>query len=385
MAASLADVLVLMHGADLRFGSVRMVVREWHHHERLERAWRRDEDETSLSSATVTIYGPGGPGEPAPEDSTGRTRVWWLKPDHVRLEHDDGEGGTRVEVAAGRRWWSWAPEWGATSNEEDPEVGSGAQQPPFPQLLRPELLVSALRLELVGAGLQAGRRAIAVRGRPRRRGEHLDALTPLPQGADTHDLMVDAETGIVLRVASEIDGEPFAIAEVEEIAFDEPFGPKTFALELPPGEAFHPIRGPAPVDVTLDEAARRAPFTVLAPPRIPRGAEVRVSLVEASERPPLATQVHIAYHVARGGFAVQFTQAAVEDAEERGLVEDGELVERGGRAVRVRQMGDQRQLEAEHLGTHVLMLSESMPTDLLIDLMLSLEPAPAEPPELVSP
>ena len=30
-----------MHGADRGFGSVRMVVREWSHYERLQRAWTR--------------------------------------------------------------------------------------------------------------------------------------------------------------------------------------------------------------------------------------------------------------------------------------------------------------------------------------------------------
>ena len=384
MAASLADVLVLMHGADLRFGSVRMVVREWSHYERLHRAWTRAEAGSSLG-ASITVFGACEPGEPPPEEGTERTRVWWLKPDHVRLEHDDGGDGTRVEVAAGPRWWSWAPEWGATSNEEDPEVRSGAQQAPFPQLLQPELLLSALRLEIVGSGLQAGRRAIALRGVPRRRGDHAEMLARLAGGADAHDLMVDAERGILLRVASEIDGEPFAITEVEEVAFDEPFGPETFAIELPPGESFRPLHGPAPAHVTLDEAARRAPFTVLAPARVPHGAEVQVSLVEASERPPIATQVHIAFHVARGGFVVSMTQTAVGDAEDDGLVGVGELVERDGRAVHVYQEGDERQLEAEHLGTHVRMFSQSMPTDVLIDLMLSLEPAPTEPPRLVAP
>jgi outer membrane lipoprotein-sorting protein len=385
MAASLADVLLLMHGADLRFGSVRMVVREWSHHERLQRAWTRHEEGSPHSTIVVSLPGSNEPGEPQPEEGTERTRVWWRKPDHVRLEHDDGDGGSRVEVAAGERWWSWASEWGATSNEAEPEVQSEAQQAPFPQLLQPELLLSALRLELVGSGLQAGRRAIALRGVPRRRDDHAATLARLALGADAHDLMVDAERGILLRIASEIDGEPFSIAEVEEVAFDETFAPETFTLDLPPGEAFHPIGGQTALELTLDEAARRAPFTVLAPPRIPRGAELWVSMVEASERPPLATQVHIAYHVERGGFSMSLTQAAVEDAEDRGLVEDGELVERDGRAVVWRQMGNQRQLETEHLGTHVVMMSDSIPIEALIDLMLSLEPAPTEPPELVAP
>ncbi len=383
MAASLADALVLMHGADQGFGSVRMVVREWSHHERLQRAWTRHEAGSPHSTIVVSLPGSDEPGEPQNEEGTERTRVWWRKPDQVRLEHDDGDGGTRIEVAAGDRWWTWSSDWGATSNEDQPEVRSGVQQGPFPQLLRPELLLSALHLELVGSGLQAGRRAIALRGVPRGLDDHAVMLAHLAIGADAHDLMVDAERGVLLRVASEIDGEPFAIAEVEEIAFDEAFGPRTFTLDLPPGEAFGPLGGPAPLDVTLDEAARRAPFTVLAPPRIPRGAELWVRMVEASERPPAAAQVGISYHVERGGFSMSLTQAAVEDAEDRGLVEDGELVERDGRAVVWRQMGNQRQLETEHLGTHVFMMSDSMPIEALIDLMLSLEPAPTEPPELV--
>jgi hypothetical protein len=386
MAASLADALQLMHRADLGFGSVRMVVREWSHHERLHRAWTRAEEgesRSSLRAVSITIYDSPEPGDPAREAGTERTRLWWRKPDHVRLEHDDGEGGTRIEVAAGDRWWSWSSAWGATSNEDQPEVRSGVQQGPFPQLLRPELLLSVLHLELVGSGLQAGRRAIALRGVPRLGDDHAAMLAQLARGADAYDLMVDAERGVLLRVASELRGEPFAIAEVEEIAFDEAFDPRTFALDLPPGEVFHPLGGPAPVDVTLVEAAQRAPFTVLAPPRIPRGAEVWVGMVEASERPPAVAQVGIAYHVERGGFSLSMTQSAVEDAQDRDLVEGGDLVERDGRAVRWCQVGNQRHLETEHLGTHVVMTSDSMPVETLIDLMLSLEPAPSEPPQLV--
>jgi len=382
MAASLADVLLLMHRADQGFGSVRMVVREWSHYERLQRAWTRHEEASGGDTITVALPGGEEPGQAQAEDGTARTRVWWRKPDHVRLEQDDGDGGSLVEVAAGDRWWSWSSDWGATSNEEEPEVRGGAQGPPFPQLLQPQLLLAALRLELVGSGLQAGRRAIALRGVPRRGDDHASILAHLALGADAHDLMVDAERGVLLRVASDLDGEPFAIAEVEEIAFDEAFGPRTFTLDLPPGEAFQPPRGQVPVDVTLDEAARRAPFTVLAPPRIPRGAQVWITMVEASERPPTAAHVGISYHVERGGFSLNLTQAAVDEADDRGLVGDGELVERDGRAVRWRQMGNQRQLETEHLGTHVFAMSDSMPVAALIDLMLSLEPAPTEPPEL---
>mgnify|MGYP006321712211 CR=1 FL=1 len=86
MAASLADVLVLMHGADLRFGSVRMVVREWSHYERLHRAWTRAEAGSSLG-ASITVFGACEPGEPPPEEGT----EWTLGP-----EQRDDEGSVQA-------------------------------------------------------------------------------------------------------------------------------------------------------------------------------------------------------------------------------------------------------------------------------------------------
>jgi hypothetical protein len=222
-----------------------------------------------------------------------------------------------------------------------------------------------------------------VRGHARRRRGQFLVLSRVANGADAHDLLVDAERGVVLRIASEIDGDPFAVTEFEEIEFDEGFPPSTFSLELPAGEEFASIRSACPEDTTVDEAARRAPFTVLVPRRVPREADVRVSFVPAASRPPVPAGVCISYWVERGAFRLDVTQTAVEDAQDRGLTADGELVERGGRALRVRDVGGQRQLETEHLGTHVLMVSETMPKDLLVEMMLSLEPAPTEPPALI--
>jgi outer membrane lipoprotein-sorting protein len=380
VAPSLADALVLLHGADQRFGSVRALVREWRHPELFEQAWNRFAEQSGSCSIVVTLPGGDDDDEPDPPPDDERTRIWWLKPDSVRLEHLDDGAGPRVEVAVGTRWAHWDPEWGATSNDERPDVLSGTQGAPFPQLLDPATLLSDLVVEVVGEGTHRGRSVIVARGTPRPARGPL-ASPSLTPGADAHELLVDAHRGVVLRIASEIDGEVFAVSEIEEIAFDEAIEPQTFVLELPPGEEFAPLAAPSET-VTLDEAARRAPFTVLAPSRSPRGAEVRVHLWDPRERPPVAAGVAIHYLVEPGGFSVSLTEGAAEDAEDRGLCDDGDVVERDGRRVRVCDLGGQRQLETEHLGTHVLALSHSMPTDLLVDMMLSLAPAPTEPPAL---
>jgi hypothetical protein len=44
---------------------------------------------------------------------------------------------------------------------------------------------------------------------------------------------VDAERGVLLRIASRLRGEDFDALEVEEIRFDERFGEDTFASRDP--------------------------------------------------------------------------------------------------------------------------------------------------------
>jgi hypothetical protein len=58
-------------------------------------------------------------------------------------------------------------------------------------------------------------------------------LEPFQEGADDYLLSVDAEVGVILRVASRLRGEKFEVFEVLDIAFDEVFAEGTFRLEMP--------------------------------------------------------------------------------------------------------------------------------------------------------
>lgn len=59
------------------------------------------------------------------------------------------------------------------------------------------------------------------------------AFNASSEGATDHLLLVDAEVGTILRVASRLEGKEFRIAEVTKIAYDEQFPDATFRLELP--------------------------------------------------------------------------------------------------------------------------------------------------------
>ena len=56
---------------------------------------------------------------------------------------------------------------------------------------------------------------------------------PLWWGADEYEAIVDAERGVVLRLASRMGGEDFDALEVEEIHFDERFSQEMFDSRRP--------------------------------------------------------------------------------------------------------------------------------------------------------
>ncbi len=54
-----------------------------------------------------------------------------------------------------------------------------------------------------------------------------------PEGTTDHLLLIDAETGTVLRAAARLEGREFYVAEVTEIFYNEKFPEDTFRLNLP--------------------------------------------------------------------------------------------------------------------------------------------------------
>ncbi len=291
------DLLELLHGVRQRWQTVRLVVRRWHDLERGQRAMERGADKARARGAGVAILRAGSP-RSSEEDAKGPKAYesisrLWLDPGHdqVRVERSD-EHGDFYSVRVGERWWSYNPTWGATSNEDDPSVRIGGTDE-VAALLDPALLLGSLDFEIIGERTGAGRGGIVVRATlreledPHRQGHYL------PEGADDFELLVDVERGILLRLEARLDAGPFMIIELIEVYFDETFRDEVFVFQAPPGEQVRSHRDvyAPPEGVSVEEAVRRAPFTVLAPRRLPEGWQLNLLYTPGRDRPPAAPSV----------------------------------------------------------------------------------------------
>lgn len=372
--ADLAELLVLMHGARHRFRTVRAEVVERRHDERLHRAmerWMARRPGTASAMLVASL-----PGVSPPEWSESVTHLRWAKPDRLRLQRDDW-----TKVVVGDNWWSVSELLGSVAGGPSSDVQIGIENPPFPALLDPAVLLPDLDLEVMGEARLFDRAVLSAHGRPRGQREEW-AESHVVRGADDVQLWVDRERGVVLRLETRIGGEPFQVTEVREIAFDEEFPEQTWVLEPPAGESFGPLALPRQEQVSVDEAQRRAPFTVLLPGRAPAGAELEITFGPATDRPPAPAFVTLSYRVPDRGLDVSISQTRAETDHAIDVMQGAERVERDGRTVTIRDMGGQLQAVAEHLGTRAMLLSQSAPRDLVVEMALSLDPAPADPPAL---
>lgn len=109
-----------------------------------------------------------------------------------------------------------------------------------------------------------------------------------------------------------------------------------------------------------------------------------MSLRPGSTRPPVHASVHLQYRSRDAGAQLNITQMAVATAEDHSL-DAAEDVHRAGRALRVRHCTDtwpQAQLSTTVGETLVVMTSETLTADDLIELATRLQPASPTPPRI---
>jgi outer membrane lipoprotein-sorting protein len=308
----------------------------------------------------------------SPESSTTTYRLWWEGPERFREEI--GADARHVLVRDGERWWTGSRDWGVVSSETD---RGGPQQGALGHLVEPGRLLAVFRLHPKGTGSVAGRRTLGATGAPRPGDDGaLMVVHRVGAGADGVELDVDAERGTLLRLTALLDGEPFHSFEVTELAFDEAFPPETFVYAPEPGE--DPPERWRPERLRLDEAAQRAPFTLLAPARVPEGWRLHVTWMEPRDRPRVAASAHLSYESADGAYTVQIRQQATDEPHEEWLA----FARRGD--VEVADAGEDVQprhyVRAERNETFVELSGDDL--ELLLTLAAELVPAPTEPPRL---
>ena len=178
-----------------------------------------------------------------------RVRVWRVDEHRWRQELELPGGGVEIVASTGRMRLRGTPEgppgtsevWerrvGGGSRSEDPSWLMGTDtfwtMYPFDPAGFCSLDGELGRLDL-GAEAPvrwAGREAVRLVGVPVEEWE--GPPEPLWWGADEYEVVVDAERGVVLRLASRLDGEDFDALEVEEIFFDERFSEEVFDSREP--------------------------------------------------------------------------------------------------------------------------------------------------------
>lgn len=380
--SDLGDALELLHCAAGRWSSVRLTLREWQHIQRGHEAFTRfvqQQGGTGYGGRVQVAAFRGADAEPEPEENEQIVRTW-LDGERAREEREGRYAFPALGVRDGKQWWMYSPEHGATSNEVQPNAGSGIGEAAL-HLLDPALAAGALRLRVSGEGSVAGRDCIRMTGVPRQSSDHAHALHRFGFGADEIELLVDRERGVLLRIEARFMGEPFAVTEAVEVEFDVIFPPETFVFELPEGESFRPV-GPRTEHLTLQQAAAIAPFTVLGPERVPERWRLMAVYMPANDRPPMPASVTLLLHAEDASIQVNIHQTAVDATEEhdwRSWEPHGGVLVAGREAPTGTEPGYAR---VEEDGTRAILSSAELERDALVALALSLRPAPIEPPSL---
>jgi outer membrane lipoprotein-sorting protein len=217
----MGDLMELVDGAPLGLRTLSGSLWKWTHHARSRRAI----DELSRrGGGAVSHFGFGGP---TGETSDEHLRVWLAPPDRWRIESDN-----RIDLKDGVSRWIGGPSHITkvdrdSSSLDDTEVGI---------LIRPGAhLFGVLRFEVLIEDEVAGRRcwrSVATTEISR----HNFRVTSLGMqlGGIDHSFWFDAETGIVLRHVGLIDNEPCAIAELKDLAINQPVPDEDFKFISPP-------------------------------------------------------------------------------------------------------------------------------------------------------
>ena len=175
--------------------------------------------------------------------------------------------------------------------------------------------------------------------------------------------------------------EMFAL-RVDAVELNGVMDEALFRFELPPdvpvvdADAIEP-----PETLPLARAIERASFELFLPRRVPAGADLHVSYQAPSEAPGLTERVYLGYVFPGGAHSLVISQTRASD-EQHEPVDEWTSETREGRALHYRDHGSQREVELVRSHTR-LRISSDLELETLIELALSLEPAPRETPGLV--
>ncbi len=160
--------------------------------------------------------------------------LWYASPDRWRLESMRATGGEAfLHVQAERyRWYRRSPEDPrADGLHEKSGVGDAAERS-HEVMWDPNMLIPELWMTATGRTIVAGRPGFVVAG-VHRKVSHDMIVVPY-WSSDAYEIVVDEETGMLLRLVARVEDGVVAREEVREIAFGIDLPDELF--RLPPDE-----------------------------------------------------------------------------------------------------------------------------------------------------
>ena len=386
----LGALLVLLNGAANSFQTVHVTYRIWRHEQRLQEAFGAHVEAQKRRGGVVFAAAPHG-GEPGPAETKETIRIWRAG-QRVRQEHHGGWRDGAYGVIDGPQWWSWSEQMRAMSGHGDTNFG-GYIDRGFEVMLNPAPLVGWLDLAVAGNSRVARRATVTAHAAPRLGGPRgvkvpsdwrmFRTLGALGVGADSYRLDVDRERGVLLAVTAIRDEQPFSTITTLAVGFDEPIPAETFQFKPPEGEQIRSFRElfPRPELVSVTDAQRRAPFTVLVPDHPPTGWRQlpRCTYTEATER--FSASALLIYRSDTGHQSVVIRQIPAADAPRHyGMLfgdQSWNEVFRDEVLIKIRPAGErQPQAHLTRNDTFAYLESHNLTTDELATIAASLRPAP---------
>jgi hypothetical protein len=310
-------------------------------------------------------------------------------PDRLRLEEPityDGRPELRVHVLDGHVWQGYDPERGARFQHGGYEALHAFHE--VAPLLDPFALLGGHDLEVVKEAGWADRAALRVRARPRAPlfRQH-EPMVLLLFGGTEHELLVDAERGVLLRLESRLDGTAFRVFELGELTFDAEIPASTWVLEAPDGQPLRPLEPHHNHPISLSEAIAKAPCRLFLPDRAPAGSELSIMVVPDWSDPAKARAISFAYSWTGGTHRVQLHEAADRSPSLDELGKWQEIT-RAGQPMKTLDgpadpsgMHLRRYVTLERDGTHI-QISGNLSLEALIDIAATMRPVSETAPDV---
>jgi hypothetical protein len=238
--AGLPEVIGLLYRADWTRLSLSAEVR----FDQASDLARRRANAVRAESMRRMGFRPGSPGMPHQEPDAERDvyHRWHaallIAPGRrYRLEYEGDHGG-RADGSDGEQAWTLRPPDPPPLPPPGFEVVSGV---PVPALFRPAGLLVGFTLDVGGPVTACGREAIAVTAVPRH-GAVGSGSSLCSPACDRVELIVDAETGILLRREETFEGQVLTLTELTTVTISPPESDDPARFAPPAGS--RPVRDP---------------------------------------------------------------------------------------------------------------------------------------------